>query len=98
LTRPPPPHTASTRGRPALHQRQRDIADQVDRLADLLEPASQITAHSLRHYAASRILKSSENLAATQDILGHASTDTTRVYAELDVEHLRRAHQKAFGE
>ena len=82
----------------ALYQRRRDVAEAVAHLADLLEPASQITAHSLRHYAASRILERSENLAATQDILGHASTDTTRVYAELDVEHLRRAHRKAFGE
>jgi hypothetical protein len=38
----------------------------VERLADLLEPASQITAHSLRHYAAPGILERSENLAAAQ--------------------------------
>jgi hypothetical protein len=52
----------------AIYQRRRDVADVVDRLADPLEPASQITAHTLRHYAAPGILERSESLAAAQDI------------------------------
>lgn len=40
-----------------------------------------VTGHQLRHRFATRALGASGNLAAVQDLLGHASPATTRVYA-----------------
>jgi len=56
-----------------------------------------VTPHSFRHYFATRVLEATGDLGATQDLLGHASPTTTRIYAQLSSETLRRAHQTAFG-
>ena len=56
-----------------------------------------VTPHSFRHYFATKVLEATGDLGATQDLLGHASPSTTRIYATLSSETLRRAHEKAFG-
>jgi integrase/recombinase XerC len=56
-----------------------------------------VTPHSFRHYFATKVLEATGDLGATQDLLGHASPSTTRIYAKLSSEALRRAHEKAFG-
>jgi site-specific recombinase XerD len=57
-----------------------------------------VTPHSFRHYFATRVLETTGDLGATQDLLGHASPSTTRIYARLSSEALRRAHEIAFGD
>lgn len=56
-----------------------------------------VTPHSFRHYFATAVLEATGDLGATQDLLGHASPSTTRIYAQLSSDTLRRAHEKAFG-
>jgi len=46
------------------------------------------TAHQLRHYAATEALRSSHDLRAVQELLGHASPTTTSIYTKILVEHL----------
>jgi len=41
------------------------------------------TPHALRHAFAARVLESTGDLAATQDLLGHASPTTTRIYSKV---------------
>jgi site-specific recombinase XerD len=37
------------------------------------------------------------DLAATQDLLGHESADTTRVYTKVAAQRLAEAHRRAFA-
>jgi site-specific recombinase XerD len=67
--------------------------------ADLSERARldvRATPHVLRHAFATRVLESTGDLAAVQDLLGHASPATTRVYAKVSNKRLREAHRAAF--
>ncbi len=63
---------------------------------DALEQDHAITPHSFRHWFATRVLATTGDLAATQDLLGHASPATTRVYARVSAERLRAAHALVF--
>src|SRR5262249_49472027 len=55
-------------------------------------PAS---THHFRHAKASVLLNRGASLSEVQDILGHASPDTTkRIYAHYKVEHLRDAFDR----
>ena len=64
---------------------------------DTLEQDHAITPHSFRHWFATRVLATTGDLAATQDLLGHASPATTRVYARVSAERLRAAHASVFA-
>ena len=46
-------------------------------------------AHSLRHSLATNLLKKNASMPVISTILGHRSTETTRVYLSVDVEKLR---------
>jgi site-specific recombinase XerD len=54
-----------------------------------------ITPHLLRHRFATGVLSATRDLAATQDLLGHASPTTTRIYARLTDEDTAEAHRLA---
>ncbi len=60
--------------------------------------AKGITPHALRHYFATRIYQTTRDLAVTQTALGHSSPNTTRIYAKLEDDAVRRAHRQAFQE
>jgi integrase len=47
-------------------------------------------AHAIRHAVASRLVNQGTPIKAIADILGHRSIDTTRIYAKLDLTHLRK--------
>ena len=74
----------------------RDIVDKVSALAGL--DRLSFTPHSFRHAFATRMLRETGNLALVQDLLGHADPKTTRVYATINEEDLKAAHQRVFGE
>jgi site-specific recombinase XerD len=56
-----------------------------------------VTPHSFRHYFATKVLRATGDLAVTQDMLGHASPETTRIYAKLTAEDAKRAHRRTFA-
>lgn len=53
--------------------------------------------HSLRHAFATRVLEATGDLAIVQDMLGHSSPETTRIYAKVSNKKMREAHRTAFG-
>jgi site-specific recombinase XerD len=54
------------------------------------------TPHRFRAWFATRVLDRTGDLAATQDLLGHESPETTRQYARVADRHLRAVHEAAF--
>lgn len=72
-------------------------AEQIfDRLSEQAQLDPPINPHGLRHWFATRVLEATGDLAAVQDLLGHESPVTTRIYARLNPSRLREAHRKAF--
>ncbi len=55
-----------------------------------------MTPHSLRHAFATKVLEATGDLAVVQDMLGHSSPATTRIYAKVSNKKIRQAHRAAF--
>jgi integrase len=53
-------------------------------------PASITGTHRLRHTAATRLVNAGASLKEVADVLGHASLDTTAIYAKVDLARLRQ--------
>jgi site-specific recombinase XerD len=70
----------------------RAAIEELCRAAGLEE---SITPHKFRHRFATGVLSATHDLAATQDLLGHSSPTTTRIYARLTDEDTAEAHRKA---
>jgi site-specific recombinase XerD len=65
-------------------------------LADKAGLDSNITPHKFRHWVATRLLSATGDLAATQDLLGHASPTTTRIYAQVSEQTKQNLHRQVF--
>lgn len=61
-----------------------------------LDP-TKFTPHYFRHAFAIRILSETGNLALVQDLMGHASPNSTRVYAKIYPDDLQSIHRKIYG-
>lgn len=55
-----------------------------------------LTPHAFRHFVATKFLQSTGDLAMTQDLLGHASPVTTRVYAATNEAAMKSKHKEIF--
>lgn len=69
----------------------------VIRLKDGCGVKGIFTPHSFRHNFGIKVLKESKNLALTQDLMGHASPQSTRHYAKIRVEDLSEGHSTVFN-
>lgn len=72
-------------------------ADQARKINPILIP-EKISCHSLRHSKAMHMLQAGINLVYIRDILGHASIQTTDIYARADSRQKRDAFEKAYLE
>ena len=79
---------------PLTHQRVEQIFAELAERAEL-DPAP--TPHWFRHWFATRVLEQTQDLAALQEMLGHESPETTRIYAKISTKRLREVHNVAFG-
>ena len=53
------------------------------------------TGHQLRHRFGTKVFAVTRDLLAVSELLGHASTETTRIYVEMPSDHLRHAVEAA---
>jgi site-specific recombinase XerD len=60
------------------------------------DPGSRWTAHQLRHTFATRMLEAGADVFTLQRLLGHASVQTTQVYADVSLERLTDSVLRAF--
>ena len=56
--------------------------------------ARAISPHTIRHTFATHLVEGGADLAAVQELLGHADISTTQIYTHLDRVYLREVHQK----
>lgn len=56
----------------------------------------KMTPHSMRRNFATTMLRKTGHLAAVQDMLGHSSPETTRIYARVDKTDMLKVYSKAF--
>lgn len=63
------------------------------RLASAGAP-THASPHTLRHTFATDLVRGGADLRAVQEMLGHASIDTTQIYTALANEHLKAAHRR----
>jgi site-specific recombinase XerD len=75
----------------------RSIQIIVESLAERADLEGNITPHKFRHWVATRLLSATGDLAATQDILGHSSPNTTRIYAQVSEQIKQTLHREVFG-
>lgn len=56
-----------------------------------------LTPHRFRAWFATHLVAETGDLAAVQDLLGHESADTTRVYTKVAAQRLAEVHRRAFA-
>ncbi len=81
----------NARGRPIRRESIWALVRDSARRAGIARPVSP---HTLRHTFATHLVEGGADLAAVQELLGHADISTTQIYTHLDRAYLRQMHRR----
>ena len=70
------------------------LTNLVSRYAEAVKLSAKVTPHTLRHCCATHMLARKAGIRHLQELLGHASPETTQVYTQVDLCDLRAVHQQ----
>lgn len=86
-------------GRPtALHRiTPRDVQRHLKGYVARAGITNVVTPHTLRHAFATDLLSNGADIRSVQQLLGHASINTTQIYTHITDSHLREIHKKFHG-
>jgi integrase/recombinase XerD len=66
----------------------------VKRHSKKAKTKKNVSPHTFRHTCATLMLRNKANIRHIQELLGHASLDTTQVYASVSIADLKEVHKK----
>ena len=81
----------NARGRPLRREAVWKIVREAARRAGI---EREVSPHTLRHTFATHLVEGGADLAAVQELLGHADISTTQIYTHLDRDYLREVHRR----
>ncbi|MGE0160678.1 MAG: site-specific tyrosine recombinase XerD [Gemmatimonadales bacterium] len=81
----------NARGRPLRREAVWTLVSEAARRAGI---AKHVSPHTLRHTFATHLVEGGADLAAVQELLGHADISTTQIYTHLDRDYLRETHRR----
>jgi site-specific recombinase XerD len=86
-------------GRPGKPHRisPRDIQRHLKAYVSRAGITNVVTPHTLRHAFATDLLSNGADIRSVQQLLGHASINTTQIYTHITDSHLREIHRKFHG-
>lgn len=70
------------------------VGNWVRRLMDKVGIAKGGSCHLLRHSCATHMLENGADIRLIGQLLGHARLDTTQIYTEVDIRHLKEVHAR----
>ncbi len=73
----------------------RDIRRILDRHLATAGLSPKASPHTLRHTFATHLLAAGADIRGVQELLGHASLNTTQIYTHLSIDHLREVYHRA---
>ncbi len=92
-SRPPDALFLNYRGSPLSSKRA--ISAIINKYVKQVGISQRVTPHTMRHSFATHLLEGGADLRTVQELLGHASLQTTTIYTQVTMKHLRGVVGKA---